>query len=148
MSDWLPTLLDAVKPSLDEENRKRLESLDLGDIDGVSQWPILTDPRAPDPRRVMLYNIDPGSEGGENAALRVGEMKLILGKPGQPDGWIPPPHVTDSGDRLYPDDQQRTCTTGNYDATTIRLFNLTGDEYPLKESFLLYQYLNKKLFYR
>ena len=132
VSDWLPTLLDAVIPSLDEENRKKLKSLDMGDIDGVSQWPILTDAQAPDPRRVMLYNIDPSSEGGGNAALRLGEMKLILGKPGLPDGWIPPPHVTD---RLYPEDQ-RTCTTGNYDATTIRLFNLTGENPPLNERFL------------
>ena len=37
---------------------------------------------------------DPGSGSGPVGAIRVGEYKLIKGRPGRPDGWIPPDHVT------------------------------------------------------
>ena len=54
----------------------------------------------------MLYNIDPGCPYDyfeksskkfenhttfKNAGIRFNEMKLLLGNPGKPDGWIPPP---------------------------------------------------------
>ena len=35
------------------------------------------------------------NEGFVNAGIRINEMKLLLGDPGKPDGWIPPPKVLD-----------------------------------------------------
>ena len=64
VTDWLPTLLDAVRPGLSEANRQKLDFMKRGDldlIDGVSHWPNFEDPDARDERTEMLYNIDPGS---------------------------------------------------------------------------------------
>ena len=34
----------------------------------------------------------------KNAGIRFHEMKLLLGNPGKPDGWIPPAEVVDLPD--------------------------------------------------
>ena len=115
VSDWLPTLLEAVRPSLSGLSRQKLDNFDLGNIDGVSQWPTYWNP-SQNPRTKLLYNIDPGSgEGDGNAAFRMGDMKIILGNPGEPDGWIPPPNV-----------QGCPCKKPRDFNTTTWLFNLTG----------------------
>ena len=65
-----------------------------------------------------------------NAGIRVEEMKLLLGNPGKPDGWIPPPQVIDSSEHEFeklfkgyisPDS---VCTE-----VQTRLFNLTEDPF-------------------
>ena len=49
---------------------------DLGDIDGVNQWPAVAG-MAPSNRTEFLVNID---QKKNNAALRMGEWKLFTGK--------------------------------------------------------------------
>ena len=102
VSDWLPTLLEAVRPSLSGLSRQKLDNFDLGNIDGVSQWPTFWYP-SQNPRTKLLYNIDPCSGKGDgNAAFRMGDMKIILGNPGCP------------------------CKQPRDFNTTTWLFNLTG----------------------
>lgn len=91
VTDWLPTLLTAVGG----------QSLDLGDIDGLDQWQSLKDESVNAVRQGLLYNIDPIFD---NAAIRVGNMKLIVG---EPNGWRPP--------------------LNEMSGTTIRLFNISSD---------------------
>ena len=63
----------------------------------MDQWETLVLGKQRSKREEMLYNIDPLRDGknGNNAAIRVGQYKLIKGDPGKPSGWIPPPSVTD-----------------------------------------------------
>ena len=65
-----------------------------------------------------------------NAGIRVEEMKLLLGNPGKPDGWIPPPQVIDSSEQEFEDffqgyiSLESTCQE-----VQTRLFNLTEDPF-------------------
>ena len=65
-----------------------------------------------------------------NAALAINEMKLILGDPGTPDGWIPPPAVTDSDETNHSHSssacKKKCISRCLMDPIAIRLFNLTG----------------------
>ena len=81
MTDWLPTLLSAAG-----------STTKLNGIDGINQWSALLHNYKTGPRKEMLYNIDPGKAGTNliNAGIRHKEMKLLVGDPGKPDGWIPP----------------------------------------------------------
>ncbi|XP_012262238.2 arylsulfatase B-like [Athalia rosae] len=65
MTDWLPTLYAAAGGNL----------RDLGDLDGVNQWPALSEGRA-GTRHTMLLNIDEVS--GTEAAIQ-GRFKLLRG---------------------------------------------------------------------
>ncbi|XP_025085301.1 arylsulfatase B-like [Pomacea canaliculata] len=58
-------------------------------IDGVSQWDAIVNDKA-SPRTEFVYNID---EINQNAAIRVGDWKLIQGSPGNQSGWYPPPQL-------------------------------------------------------
>ena len=74
MTDWLPTFYSAAGGNVQ----------DLGPIDGVDQWNSLRTFGASS-RKEMLYNSNstgkvPGS--GTGSALRLGDMKLIIGEPG------------------------------------------------------------------
>ncbi|XP_052786417.1 arylsulfatase B-like isoform X2 [Mya arenaria] len=78
--DWFPTLLTLAggKP-------------DAG-MDGVNQWPTVSS-GAPSARSEFVYNIDDISK---NAAIRVGQYKLIEGSPGHFNGWTPLPPLAAS----------------------------------------------------
>jgi len=67
--DWLPTLFHAAGGSTDN----------LRDIDGVNQWGTLLG-ESDSARDTILYNIDPIAN---NAAIRMGDFKLIVGNPEQ-----------------------------------------------------------------
>lgn len=58
-------------------------------MDGLNQWPMLSEGK-PSPRHEFVYNID---DLIGNAAIRVGDYKLLVGDPGEPSGWIPPPEL-------------------------------------------------------
>ena len=76
MTDWLPTFYSAAGGNVQ----------DLGPIDGVDQWNSLKTFGASS-RKEMLYNSNPssGNRSGSTptgSALRLGDMKLIIGDPG------------------------------------------------------------------
>ena len=75
VTDWIPTLVSA------GGNRFR------GNVDGFDVWASLSNLQT-SPRKEMLYNIDPYNgdtklgntkKRNKNAAIRVGNMKLIVG---------------------------------------------------------------------
>jgi hypothetical protein len=75
VTDWIPTLVSA------GGNRFR------GNVDGFDVWASLSNLQT-SPRKEMLYNIDPyngdtklgnSKKRNKNAAIRVGNMKLIVG---------------------------------------------------------------------
>ncbi|KAK3801542.1 hypothetical protein RRG08_047208 [Elysia crispata] len=72
--DWFPTFLEAAgAPSVQG-------------IDGVSQWKFLTEGKS-SPRNEFVYNIWSSGKG----AIRVGDYKLIVGRPGLYNDWYPIP---------------------------------------------------------
>ena len=97
----------------------------------------------------MLYNIDPLKDGknGHNAAIRVGKYKLILGDPGKPSGWIPPPAVTNietrENDEIFTDleyifNTHEKCSLHGVEEEEVLLFDLSQDpneKYDLSEKF-------------
>uniref|UniRef100_F6PJQ5 Arylsulfatase family member I n=1 Tax=Equus caballus TaxID=9796 RepID=F6PJQ5_HORSE len=93
ITDWYPTLVGLAGGTASATDG----------LDGYDVWPAISEGRA-SPRTEILHNIDPlynharhGSlEGGfgiwntaVQAAIRVGEWKLLTGDPGYGD-WIPP----------------------------------------------------------
>ncbi|XP_052248928.1 arylsulfatase B-like isoform X2 [Dreissena polymorpha] len=85
--DWFPTLLTLAggKP-------------DAG-MDGVNQWATVSN-GAPSARTEFVYNID---EIDKNAAIRVGQYKLIEGSPGAFNGWTPlPPMLETVVNEMFP----------------------------------------------
>ena len=86
MTDWIPTLLEAVRDGLNETSLAAMSRMGLKALDGVNQWPGIADPKAPGPRSEMLINIDPRKTSDLNglgqAGLRQGDMKLLVGHPG------------------------------------------------------------------
>ena len=75
MTDWLPTFYSAAGGNVQ----------DLGPIDGVDQWNSLRT-YANSSRKEMLYNSNSSGIGFHKtptgSALRLGDMKLIIGEPG------------------------------------------------------------------
>ena len=115
VTDWLPTLLSAAG-----------SKIGMSWIDGMDQWSALL--RNQDgPRKEMLYNIDPGKKAFKNAAIRFNEMKLIIGDPGKPDGWIPPPKVMDLTQEQILDFESHFFTFESSCSENMWLFNLTND---------------------
>jgi len=94
VSDWYPTLVNLAKGSFNGTKP----------LDGFDQWDTISQSK-PSPRKVLLHNIDilykkkgvpmfnDTFDTSVRAAIRVGDMKLITGDPGN-SSWIPPPHDT------------------------------------------------------
>ena len=74
------------------------EMLNGQSIDGIDHWHSLMESEE-SPRTEMLYNIDPsGNDNKEsfiNAGIRVGNYKLLLGNPGDPNRAISTREVVD-----------------------------------------------------
>ncbi|KAK3596801.1 hypothetical protein CHS0354_036640 [Potamilus streckersoni] len=77
--DWFPTLLHVAGATADSS------------IDGLDMWPTISE-NTPSPRKEFVYNID---EIRKNAAIRIGNYKLIEGSPGHSNGWYPLPKEYD-----------------------------------------------------
>jgi len=146
VTDWLPTLLSSVAPSLDQRGKEilsqQLRSPAVNGMDGVDQWSSLEDESAPQQRTEFVYNIDPFplknskfecqiGTNGNTAGVRMGDMKLLVGYPGSPDGWIPPAQVGNSLDdkigAASPFGRCHDFDAGSTSGTQIRLFNITAD---------------------
>ena len=79
ITDWLPTFY-----TLAGGNTSYFK------LDGYNVWDTLSN-AAKSPRGEVLLNIDPMFY--KNAALRVGDYKIISGEGGYWSGWFPPPDV-------------------------------------------------------
>ena len=84
VTDWMPTLLHVAGGNLTKLEKNKL--------DGMNVWDALSNKDVKSPRTEFLYNIDPEEP---SHAVRVGDMKLIFGKPeaGRNGGWIKPKEV-------------------------------------------------------
>ena len=106
VTDWLPTLLTAVKKGLSLYDQSKVEQFLSKEWDGIDQWGMLTGNEA-NKRSEILYNIDPLYLDSEDAitlantltgkaqvlghgAIRIGDLKLMVGNPGSLDGHYPP----------------------------------------------------------
>jgi len=74
--DWLPTLMAAIGQT----------NLATSALDGVNQWPALTNPNLLAPRNEIVYNI---KEKPFMAAIRIGDYKLLWGSRTEKDLWFP-----------------------------------------------------------
>ncbi|RUS91680.1 hypothetical protein EGW08_000506 [Elysia chlorotica] len=77
--DWFPTIAEAAGLKYDDP-----------EMDGVSLWKSIIK-LSPSPRTEIVYNLDNKTIPEEgHAAIRVGEMKLIVGIPGLFNSWYKP----------------------------------------------------------
>ena len=101
--DWLPTLLTAVKNSLPSNEQHKVEEFFSEEWDGVDQWDMLTENKV-NKRSEFVYNIDPlflscidelnGVSRSGSGAIRIGDLKLIVGDPGSHDGHYTPEFIS------------------------------------------------------
>ncbi|KAK6188808.1 hypothetical protein SNE40_004909 [Patella caerulea] len=104
--DWMPTLIGAA-------------GAPQAEVDGVNQWDSIR-LNQPSKRSEFIYNLDDfhiPTQG--HAAIRVGDWKLILGYPGESDGWTKPMNDTKDTALLY-----NIYSPGD---TPSYLFNITDD---------------------
>uniref|UniRef100_A0A8C3A5B2 Sulfatase N-terminal domain-containing protein n=1 Tax=Cyclopterus lumpus TaxID=8103 RepID=A0A8C3A5B2_CYCLU len=130
ITDWFPTLVGLAGGNASESHG----------LDGFDVWPAISEGRE-SPRQEILHNIDPlhkpppqtshwgaGApwDASVQAAIRVGDWKLLTGDPGHGD-WVPPQVLPtlpgrwwnlERGVSLFP----RTSTLKN-----VWLFNITAD---------------------
>ncbi|XP_076450402.1 arylsulfatase B-like [Babylonia areolata] len=104
--DWLPTLMSVADAEEDIPY----------DIDGVSQWKSIVEGKK-GPRKEFVYNID---SVDNNAAIRVGHLKLIQGRPGELNGWYPAP---EDGQQM----EEENGDLNNLGPFGYLLFNVTAD---------------------
>ena len=124
--DWIPTLLSAVKDKLSNDYQSKVEEFLSENRDGINLWPMLMGNDG-NVRREFLYNIDPtfsddGFEG--HGAIRVGDLKLAVGKPGDHDGRYPPGNFTET--------ILREVSPYLMDGRKYYLFNIREDPYECK----------------
>jgi arylsulfatase A-like enzyme len=135
VSDWFPTLVKLAGGDLN--GTKPLDGFDVWDTINTGE---------PSPRTEILHNIDPvktpwygkchGYKWCPQAALRVGDWKLLTGCPGD-SRWIPPPNSS------FNLNEENSSTK---DTKKLFLFNIAQDpeerhelsaEYPEKVKELL-----------
>ena len=85
VTDWYPTIVHLAGGNVTDLN-----------LDGYNQWDTISH-GAPSPRTEILHNINPGISVANvtnqfRAAIRVGDLKLIIGHAGN-GSWIPPPNM-------------------------------------------------------
>ena len=112
VSDWFPTLMKLAGGDLNGTKP----------LDGFDVWEAINTGE-PSPRTEILHNIDPGrSQWFQNwcaqAALRVGDWKLLTGCQSHHSEWIPPPSS------IYSMEERNHF--GN-EAKTLFLFNIAED---------------------
>ncbi|XP_046374479.1 arylsulfatase B-like isoform X1 [Haliotis rufescens] len=105
--DWKPTLVSAAGGTPEPT------------IDGMSLWNSIRN-GLPSPRTEFIYNIDYFEIPMEgHAGIRVGDYKLILGYPGELDGWYRPMNGTQ--DDIY---EEPVYIKGD---EPVQLFNIRED---------------------
>lgn len=147
ITDWYPTLVMLGEGTLDENQS----------LDGYDVWEAISEGR-PSPRLDILHNIDPIYAKAKNgswkagygiwntaiqAALRVGDWKLLTGVPGYSD-WIPPQTFSTLllANRWH--NERVSWDRGK----TIWLFNITADPYERVDLSRRYPHVVKKMLFR
>nr|XP_055036316.1 arylsulfatase I [Misgurnus anguillicaudatus] len=124
ITDWYPTLVGLAGGNISQ----------FQGLDGFDVWPTISEGKE-SPRMEILHNIDPlhrrsqGSvrEGYElwdtsvQAAIRVGDWKLLTGDPGHGD-WVPPQVLTNFPSSWWNLEQQ-----SGKNRKSIWLYNITDD---------------------
>ncbi|XP_064644583.1 arylsulfatase B-like isoform X1 [Lineus longissimus] len=85
VSDWLPTILSAIDADIKPNNP-----------DGFDMWPTLNH-GLESPRKEILHNIDPTDN---NAAIRVGDYKAIMGSQSSRNSWYFPEQVSEELEKM------------------------------------------------
>ena len=121
VSDWYPTIVHLAGGDITGLN-----------LDGYNQWDTISH-GTPSPRTEILHNIDPGvtilnQTFPFRAAIRVGDLKLIIGDPGN-GSWIPPPHMPCPGQCI---EDSTPHDSGMW------LFNITADPDERNDLSLIY----------
>ncbi|XP_060791274.1 arylsulfatase I [Neoarius graeffei] len=125
ITDWFPTLVRLAGGNISQNEK----------LDGYDIWSVISENKA-SPRFEILHNIDPLHRRGlgslqkgkglwdtaVQAAIRVGDWKLLTGDPGHSD-WIPPQLLTSFPTGWW------NLERGNVDKEkkSIWLFNITAD---------------------
>ncbi|XP_070578823.1 arylsulfatase B-like [Ptychodera flava] len=110
--DWYPTLLELIGGKQDP------------DMD-VNVWETISK-AMPSPRTEFVYNIDEVDHPG--AAIRVGDFKLITGKAGNPDGWIPVPKADGAWEEIFfLDEHEGSMASRPAPWNATYLFNIKDD---------------------
>ncbi|XP_036407512.1 arylsulfatase J [Megalops cyprinoides] len=147
ITDWYPTLVTLAEGTLEE---------DL-DLDGYDVWEAISE-GLPSPRQDILHNIDPIYTKAKNgslkaghgvwntavqAAIRVGDWKLLTGIPGYSD-WVPPQTFSSLllANRWH--NERVRWDRGK----SLWLFNITADPYERVDLSRRYPHVVKKLLLR
>ncbi|XP_033870643.3 arylsulfatase J-like [Acipenser ruthenus] len=143
ITDWYPTLVTLAEGQLDEDLL----------LDGYDVWETISE-GMPSPRLDILHNIDPIYTKAKNgswqagygiwntaiqAAIRVGDWKLLTGIPGYSD-WVPPQAF--SGLMTNRWHKERV----SWDlGKSVWLFNITADPYERADLSRRYPHIVKQL---
>ncbi|TSL34534.1 Arylsulfatase J [Bagarius yarrelli] len=147
ITDWYPTLVTLGEGTLDENQN----------LDGYDVWESISEGR-PSPRHDILHNIDPIFTKAKNgswkagygiwntaiqAALRVGDWKLLTGVPGYSD-WIPPQTFSKQMLNNRWHSERVRWDRGK----TLWLFNITADPFERVDLSRHYPHIVKKMLLR
>uniref|UniRef100_A0A8D3A305 Sulfatase N-terminal domain-containing protein n=1 Tax=Scophthalmus maximus TaxID=52904 RepID=A0A8D3A305_SCOMX len=137
ITDWFPTLVNLAGGNVSQSRG----------LDGFDVWKTISE-GSESPRREILHNIDPlhkaaaqttswDTEGpvwdaSVQAAIRVGDWKLLTGDPGHGD-WVPPQVLPTLPGRWW--NLERTFPSHHKPSAhkNIWLFNITGDPYERRD---------------
>mmetsp|Transcript_1886 Transcript_1886/g.11353 ORF Transcript_1886/g.11353 Transcript_1886/m.11353 type:complete len:534 (+) Transcript_1886:209-1810(+) len=143
IADLLPTIADAAGGK-----GKGAEEA-ANEIDGISQWQAIVNGKQ-SKRTEVLLNYDPVTNDnwwGGYAGIRVGDLKLLAGDPGQPSGWCKPVVHNCRPTPELPRIQSccRDMRVPSNPHSGYRLFNLTLDPTERVDLALRYPELVEKL---
>uniref|UniRef100_A0A3Q4BA01 Sulfatase N-terminal domain-containing protein n=1 Tax=Mola mola TaxID=94237 RepID=A0A3Q4BA01_MOLML len=124
ITDWFPTLVGLAGGNISQSQG----------LDGFDVWPTISEGKD-SPRQEILHNIDPLHkpvvqpsvwDTSVQAAIRVGDWKLLTGYPGHGD-WVPPQVLPSLPGRWW--NLERDILSHNKNSThkTVWLFNITAD---------------------
>uniref|UniRef100_A0A667ZEL7 Sulfatase N-terminal domain-containing protein n=1 Tax=Myripristis murdjan TaxID=586833 RepID=A0A667ZEL7_9TELE len=129
ITDWFPTLVNLAGGNVSQSQG----------LDGFDVWPAISEGKE-SPRHEILHNIDPlhkpaSSQSAEpvwdtsvQAAIRVGDWKLLTGDPGHGD-WVPPQVVSSLPGRWWNLERAYASAYKTAAQKTVWLFNITDDPY-------------------
>uniref|UniRef100_A0A7N8XJW0 Arylsulfatase I-like n=1 Tax=Mastacembelus armatus TaxID=205130 RepID=A0A7N8XJW0_9TELE len=125
ITDWFPTLVGLAGGNISQSPG----------LDGFDVWPTISEGKD-SPRHEILHNIDPLKTKKGNviwdtsvqAAIRVGDWKLLTGDPGHGD-WVPPQVLSTLPGRWWNLERTFSSFSKSSPHKNVWLFNITGDPY-------------------